>query len=479
MESHVRPSKIPFTPKRSHLNISTTASSASPRFYSFPSPGLSRSRTASSRFTTSPPAIPPAWSWSCHHCQTTYPLGATRRCLYDGHFFCAGQTVNKRTGRVKRHKACGSVFDYVGWKEHGEWRRNEVRMRDRDTSRLGLSEQQDRDAEDLLSTDESDAEFPSDAENKGKPPHNCETDCNFPSECRWRPRLTNEKLKRKTAKKKSSFVEQMEENKGPKEQMVLFELEPESETQRKVNVEQEPDTPMPPSVDLGCRQSSTADMEIPKPLRVRQKATGSGFSLRRRRKGPLSSNPPATTPPSPTAANTSSPSSSSAPMLPELHFPTIAVDDFSAFKARNDAAHPLLSPRAFSFPQTTSPYSSSSWHHHHTSSTSMRRSHSTLRRKPPTLASSFDPDSSSDGEMETSSPPLRTPNTKYQNVPTYRPHQPYGNIYPGHHFPTTNADTAARIGLAPTTDRRAATVRTTTPLAHAVTVPLALKKAEA
>ncbi|MDI1489897.1 MAG: hypothetical protein OHK93_001096 [Ramalina farinacea] len=62
------------------------------------------------------------WLWVCHKCNTRYPLGSTRRCLYDGHHFCGGTTTNPITGRTKRHRACGSEFDYVGWEELGYWR---------------------------------------------------------------------------------------------------------------------------------------------------------------------------------------------------------------------------------------------------------------------------------------------------------------------------------------------------------------------
>ena len=53
----------------------------------------------------------------------------TRRCLDDGHYFCAGTTTvkrSKRTGNKKtiRHKACASEFDYQGWNAWGTWRRD-------------------------------------------------------------------------------------------------------------------------------------------------------------------------------------------------------------------------------------------------------------------------------------------------------------------------------------------------------------------
>lgn len=69
------------------------------------------------------PPLP--WLWSCHHCHTRYPLGTTRRCLHDGHYFCGGTTVSALTGRpIRRHRACASEFDYAGWLDMSKWRRH-------------------------------------------------------------------------------------------------------------------------------------------------------------------------------------------------------------------------------------------------------------------------------------------------------------------------------------------------------------------
>ena len=62
------------------------------------------------------------WIWSCHKCHTRYPLGATRRCLLDGHYFCGGTTVDPISGKVKKHRACVSEFDYTGWEDFGKWK---------------------------------------------------------------------------------------------------------------------------------------------------------------------------------------------------------------------------------------------------------------------------------------------------------------------------------------------------------------------
>ena len=74
-----------------------------------------------------PGVIPSSWVWTCHICKHRYPLGVTRRCLYDGHVFCSGQIVEKKVGpRKKRIRAgvpCNSEFDYVSWGVHMEWKK--------------------------------------------------------------------------------------------------------------------------------------------------------------------------------------------------------------------------------------------------------------------------------------------------------------------------------------------------------------------
>lgn len=116
--------------------------------------------------TSSPPVSPAAWLWSCHHCHSTYPLGVTRRCLNDGHVFCAGATKDKETGRVRRHQACYSQFDYGGWQARAAWRRRVLEAKGNRSRDPGLA----------LSS------------------HNCCHDCNFPSECRWQARQTQQSL---------------------------------------------------------------------------------------------------------------------------------------------------------------------------------------------------------------------------------------------------------------------------------------------
>ncbi|KAK4548791.1 hypothetical protein LTR36_008564 [Oleoguttula mirabilis] len=171
--------KLPFTPP------------ASP-----PKRATSVERPKTNLELSPPPSEPLRWLWQCHICNRVYQLGVTRRCLDDGHLFCAGTTTVKRSRktnkRVMRHKACASEFDYQGWKAWGTWRRD-------------VNEQTEL-AYALAAADESDSEsdflFPLRvpvAPREGqwlsgawpkkvaalKPTKDCWGRCDYPSECRW------------------------------------------------------------------------------------------------------------------------------------------------------------------------------------------------------------------------------------------------------------------------------------------------------
>lgn len=70
-----------------------------------------------------PPCTPMTWSWVCHRCSTRFPLGATQRCLFDGHRVCFGKSM-KRFKKKKKSLGCGTEFDYIGWQEWLLWKRN-------------------------------------------------------------------------------------------------------------------------------------------------------------------------------------------------------------------------------------------------------------------------------------------------------------------------------------------------------------------
>ena len=124
--------------------------------------------------TTPAPSAPLPWLWTCHSCSTSYPLGATRRCLVDGHRFCAGTTVIKRwrndgpRSKIKKHRACGSEFDYVGWRSWGRWRQtspssSRSRIRDGKVGKLSIRVESE----------------------KTQARKSCWRDCDYPSMCRW------------------------------------------------------------------------------------------------------------------------------------------------------------------------------------------------------------------------------------------------------------------------------------------------------
>lgn len=88
------------------------------------SPILTETNEDPSRSSPAPPP-PRPWLWCCHKCHEHYRLGATSRCLNDGHTICFHpmERVNKRTGKRKQRQPCSTEFDYGGWKLWNEWRR--------------------------------------------------------------------------------------------------------------------------------------------------------------------------------------------------------------------------------------------------------------------------------------------------------------------------------------------------------------------
>lgn len=90
----------------------------------------------------SPPKNPLLWIWTCHLCRSRYPLGATRRCLVDGHYYCSGDnsaSTQKNVKRRKRGQACSSEFDYVGWEDWAVWKHKVTDIKRRaSVDRLGV-----------------------------------------------------------------------------------------------------------------------------------------------------------------------------------------------------------------------------------------------------------------------------------------------------------------------------------------------------
>lgn len=182
MPRHNLPLRTTFTP--SPLSIPQTPfSPLSPLF-----PNIQKTHTSIAHLPSLPservpaPSSPLHWQWTCHTCASAYPLGATRRCLDDGHYFCAGFSFEKRRGvngvqkRMKKHRACRSEFDYAGWKGRGRWKRS-LPSSAVTPSSGGAPNSGDSGAEVREKENEEAVQAP-----KRK---NCWINCDYPSQCRW------------------------------------------------------------------------------------------------------------------------------------------------------------------------------------------------------------------------------------------------------------------------------------------------------
>ena len=75
--------------------------------------------------------------------------------MTSGHHFCGGHTTDPITGKVRRHQACGSKFDYFGWQELRAFR-------DRLHPATSPSLSNDNEV------------------------HDCTVSCSYPSACHWK-----------------------------------------------------------------------------------------------------------------------------------------------------------------------------------------------------------------------------------------------------------------------------------------------------
>ena len=153
-----------------------------------------RSKLSSKFEIPPPPSEPLHWLWQCHLCNRVYQLGVTRRCLEDGHYFCAGMTTVKRSKRIGykktiRHKACASEFDYQGWKAWGTWRRD---IAEQIEAAEALEQLLNNDPTPLITPDEgrwlNGSWTRKPVAQKGAEKFwskDCWNDCSYPSECRW------------------------------------------------------------------------------------------------------------------------------------------------------------------------------------------------------------------------------------------------------------------------------------------------------
>ena len=142
-----------------------------------------------------PPSEPLGWLWQCHICRRCYQLGVTRRCLDDGHYFCSGASVVKRSKRngsrkTVRHPACASEFDYQSWKAWGDWRRRVHEQADAAAAldKLLMGEGLPI----LMDSDPAHMLYPERRTSSAR--KDCWNTCDYPSECRWGKRKARESL---------------------------------------------------------------------------------------------------------------------------------------------------------------------------------------------------------------------------------------------------------------------------------------------
>ncbi|KAI4850454.1 hypothetical protein E4T44_02740 [Aureobasidium sp. EXF-8845] len=152
-----------------------------------------------------PTRQPMNWLWACHMCRRQYNLSVTRRCLDDGHYFCAGTSIVRclkdGSRRLRRHKACASEFDYAGWKDWGVWKRNLLTLTEQQKQRnrpcdsvFDGDDSEDEDLEEISSTATVVSPIVAGVSSHTsswkvakpiRPAKDCCNRCDYPSECRW------------------------------------------------------------------------------------------------------------------------------------------------------------------------------------------------------------------------------------------------------------------------------------------------------
>lgn len=137
---------------------------------------------------STPPSPPTPWSWTCHRCGHTYTLATTRRCLSCSHRSCVADT-----GTRSRALFCRSAFDYAGWREHNDWRRERAifvadptawrRRAIRGVTTVGLSRAERRAARVDEERRRRETRDRARAKRMRDREHNCWIDCDYPSHC--------------------------------------------------------------------------------------------------------------------------------------------------------------------------------------------------------------------------------------------------------------------------------------------------------
>lgn len=111
------------SPRSTSWSPSTPSSPFDYRTFLSPPTSELKSRETNSQSTVPPPPdVPQPWVWQCHLCRSRFSLGVTRRCLYDGHYYCSGEASQPNLKKKRKAQACSSEFDYEGWEAYGQWR---------------------------------------------------------------------------------------------------------------------------------------------------------------------------------------------------------------------------------------------------------------------------------------------------------------------------------------------------------------------
>ncbi|KAH0365936.1 hypothetical protein KCU65_g5652, partial [Aureobasidium melanogenum] len=194
MPAKINTSAVPFRSSR----LAVPPSPFSPADPITPTP-LKRTYSATAdidliQYLPPPTRQPMKWLWACHICHRQYNLSVTRRCLDDGHYFCAGTSVVRSrkdgTKKLRRHKACASEFDYAGWKDWGVWKRNLLLLTQQQRQHSPCDSVFDDDSEDEVEEITFTASVVSpivagDSWRTATPIKDCWNHCDYPSECRW------------------------------------------------------------------------------------------------------------------------------------------------------------------------------------------------------------------------------------------------------------------------------------------------------
>lgn len=93
-----------------------------------------------------------------------------------------------RPGKVRRHKACASEFDYQGWKNWGRWRRSPRKDSIYDDSSSCSSFESPSSEEDDVDSRVNHETIKS-RSSEEKSAKDCWNACDYPSECRWGKRF--------------------------------------------------------------------------------------------------------------------------------------------------------------------------------------------------------------------------------------------------------------------------------------------------